>query len=59
MGHMDDPDSKHTVRIYSRSSDEIYHGCTDVLANDRQVCFTDSTGKRHEVFALAYQITEE
>lgn len=57
MGHMDA--DKHTITVYSREGNEVFNGCTEVLANDRQLCFNDSTGKRHEFYGASYHVAEE
>lgn len=59
MGHMDSDEDKHSVRVFTTSYEQTFHGCTEVEANENELSFTDGSGKRHRFYGVGYEITKD
>lgn len=59
MGHMDDADQKQTITVFYPEGSEVFHGCTEVTPNDRELIFNDGNGKRHELYGVSYHLVQE
>jgi hypothetical protein len=60
---MDNDDEHYLIVVRwdndSQSQPETFHGCTNVETDQDEITFHDQNGKHHQLYGVAYHITEE